>query len=343
MKFVLPLLLSLTSDVLAQPRPASGSLTNPPGCPVITCVMFCTDGLQKDEKGCDKCSCVRNGGKLATGTTSCKRDADGCCSELGYKMCPDQGICVSTSPNAVIPCKSWGNNPPATGVIATPQVFGSGAVPAAPVTKPALATVRPLPAAQTIPLTLTGANFQQTSLPPVSSSLSTGVVSGVAAAGPSGCSDVMCAMYCPNGYQKDSRGCNKCACASLTAGGVCAPVDCGGSSCPGGFSKDSQGCPTCICLTGSVPVLKETLPKIDPSVPIAKPAVLPAVLPAAPAGSTRSASASVDPCKPNPCLASQRCVPDPKQCVRAPCPQYQCISSGGKRGGKKGKQGPFKL
>lgn len=320
--------LLVLSVVVADFIPAASGTTsagNPASCPKITCVMFCTDGLQKDEKGCDKCSCVRGAGKVASGTASCKRDANGCCSELGMAWCPEQSFCLSTRADAVIPCKSWSKNPPATGA-ATVSVSGSfGSVPAfgAPVTA-------------TSNIAISSQSGYSGSLGQTSSSTRTPATNGAASASAlsvgvtsSSCPEVMCALYCPSGFKKDSRGCNTCACAG-SSNGQCASVDCGGSTCAGGFSKDSNGCPTCICLAGATaPALAQT------TRPVASSSSVGRLSASTGSGANSDTLVAVDrprvalnPCLPSPCRSSQRCVPSPKQCIQAPCPQYTCVRMG---------------
>lgn len=473
MKLALPLLLSLaTADLMPAPSSrGTASPGNPAGCPKITCVMFCTDGLQKDDTGCDKCSCVRGGaGKLATGTTSCTRDAHGCCADLGVAWCADQNICVSTQ-NAVVPCKSWGNNPPVTSAPkpAAPQPssnFGTAptfpsntgfqqaptqttgfssqssfqssstsnfpsssqfstnfqsstnfppaqpkglqtsfppasaqssslAASAKPSTFPpaqsstfppagfppaqALTSFppfqsnfnfqsSPFPASSTFPPASSFSTFfpsqptfppaQSFNFPPIqgsflpagssfglqtattvagstpsrlpaasSSTASSRLPAGSSAPASSSCSEVMCTMYCANGFQKDARGCDMCACAGSSAD-ACPSVDCGSRTCDGGFSKDTKGCPTCICLSGSLAAPLQTPAtgldtgmQVDALVAVDRPTI------------------SLNPClpAPGPCKASQKCIPSPKQCIQAPCPQYACVAAGKGKNGKNGK------
>lgn len=282
--------------------------------------MFCKDGLQKDEKGCDKCSCVRGTGKLATGVSSCQRDSHGCCSELGMAWCPDQNFCVSTRPDAVIPCKSWGNTPPVTAASATVSVsgFGVSGSGAVSTTNGATSTV--------FGSSTSSSTLKKVAQPSASSGLSSAVTTP--ASPRVSCPDVMCTLYCPNGFQKDFSGCNKCACAGL-GNGQCASVDCGDTTCSGGFSKDSQGCPTCICLAGAVSPSRTSTQNTrstgssrlsasvtgssgqpDSLIAIDRPAV------------------ALNPCLSSPCRSNYRCVPSPKQCIQAPCPQYTCVKKG---------------
>ncbi|MFN7131102.1 MAG: hypothetical protein ACK4N5_03415 [Myxococcales bacterium] len=59
-----------------------------------------------------------------------------------------------------------------------------------------------------------------------------------------GCSDVMCTMYCEYGFQKDTNGCEICACNPAPQ---CSPVMCK-MYCEYGFQKDpNTGCEICAC------------------------------------------------------------------------------------------------
>jgi hypothetical protein len=59
------------------------------------------------------------------------------------------------------------------------------------------------------------------------------------------CTAIGCAKNCPNGFLKDSNGCNTCECAA-DAGVACLTIGCA-TNCPNGFLKDSNGCDTCKC------------------------------------------------------------------------------------------------
>lgn len=385
--------LALFGIAVADLLPSPGA-----PCPKITCVMFCKDGMQKDAKGCDICSCARDG-KVASGTASCKRDADGCCSELGVAWCADQNMCVSTH-GAVIPCKSWANNVPAAAANAQITVLRAGEIQSTtfgnspiqtsastpnsyassfsgvvqpnfntqfsssfsavqpsvpPITQPSYSSTFSTSNPGTSSLTFSSSN------PPAvdASAWTTGTfaASGNSANGAvsadfagnaalttrsaaSSCSPVMCAMYCPNGFQKDANGCDRCSCAGATSSACPSTADCAGRACAGGYAKDNKGCPTCICLSGSATpvttsstagIARSSTPQIE----------------AAPAAAVHSdalvaldrPTISLNPClpAPGPCQRNQRCVPTPKQCVTTPCPQYSCVNRPMK-GGKKGRR-----
>jgi len=374
MKLSLSLLLSVASaDLLPNFGGSVGArVTNPTvgGCPKITCVMFCKDGQQKDAKGCDICSCVRNiatGGKLATGTGSCQRDVHGCCAELGVAWCPEKGMCLSTSASAVISCSSWAGNPPQTAASASssvalpPPTFqrmppmppaqsggllgGSGLLGVnvglglgRPASSPVLATSTSVNAGLS-GNTMSSGNSMSTgnsmSSGSATGSVSTGLSLGLSAPAPPGQCGENCYMYCPNGYVKDARGCPTCKCAGPA--GTCPTMDCGSRSCVGGYAKDTNGCPTCICLSGSFtnPTLSDTTGKpvtvtppvvatVNATAKPEKPATKPEVQADALVAMDRP-TISLNPCKPSPCKSSQKCVPAPKQCVQAPCPQYTCV------------------
>ena len=63
-------------------------------------------------------------------------------------------------------------------------------------------------------------------------------------AGPMGCPGVGCAIFCPNGYEKDAKGCEICKCRPVGCPTIaCAPQP----PCPYGTVKDANGCSTCTC------------------------------------------------------------------------------------------------
>lgn len=241
---------------------AAADLLPPLGgdCPRITCVMFCKNGMQKDAKGCDICSCARDG-KIATGTASCKRDADGCCSELGVAWCADQNMCVSTH-NPVIPCKTWAANVPAAAANAQITVLTNGVIqsttfgqsapaqatapiePSAPRFTPSQSFSSPFPGtfAQSgyvnnvgnAPLTNWGLSVATAN----ASVMATGNVGNVG--------NVVNAPPLVNWPVAN---------ASLTAPGLrkpfCSPVMCM-MYCPQGMQKDANGCEICACA-GATP------------------------------------------------------------------------------------------
>merc|ERR1712150_308825 len=54
------------------------------------------------------------------------------------------------------------------------------------------------------------------------------------------CGDVMCALYCENGFKKDDNGCDVCECHQ------CSRKSCF-MFCSHGFAKDDHGCDMCQC------------------------------------------------------------------------------------------------
>jgi hypothetical protein len=63
------------------------------------------------------------------------------------------------------------------------------------------------------------------------------------------CLAIGCASNCPNGFVKDSNGCDTCQCAP-DAGVVCPALGCF-PNCAHGVLKDSNGCDTCECAPDS--------------------------------------------------------------------------------------------
>jgi len=62
--------------------------------------------------------------------------------------------------------------------------------------------------------------------------------------GTSRCQEVLCMVFCDNGYVKDAHGCEICSC--LPAPTSCPQVACN-TICTSGYAKDAQGCATCNC------------------------------------------------------------------------------------------------
>jgi len=81
-----------------------------PGCPQVTCVMFCANGVKKDANGCDMCSCASGQGVATLN----------CGSVPGYGWCPALSQCVNPP---VTPCPG--------GITGTPGATGGalGALP----------------------------------------------------------------------------------------------------------------------------------------------------------------------------------------------------------------------
>ena len=62
------------------------------------------------------------------------------------------------------------------------------------------------------------------------------------------CSEVMCAMYCKDGFQKDENGCEICKCnePAKRAAQKCPLAQCF-MLCQHGRKKDANGCVKCEC------------------------------------------------------------------------------------------------
>jgi len=80
-----------------------------PGCPQITCVMFCANGIKKDANGCNTCSCATTPGQGVAMMD--------CSQAPGWGWCPAYSQCVNP---AVHPCPG--------GVTSTPSVGSGGSV-----------------------------------------------------------------------------------------------------------------------------------------------------------------------------------------------------------------------
>jgi len=81
-----------------------------PGCPQITCVMFCANGVQKDANGCNMCSCAE-----VPGSGMASFD---CSKAPGWGWCAAYSQCVNP---AVNPCPG--------GITSTPGSVGGGVLP----------------------------------------------------------------------------------------------------------------------------------------------------------------------------------------------------------------------
>lgn len=62
----------------------------------------------------------------------------------------------------------------------------------------------------------------------------------------SGCAEVVCMVFCGNGYKKDDKGCEMCSCLPATTEKICPDVTCD-NLCPGGYQRNAAGCATCNC------------------------------------------------------------------------------------------------
>jgi len=80
-----------------------------PGCPQITCVMFCKNGVKKDANGCDTCSCASVPGQ---GVASLD-----CSQAPGWGWCAHYSQCVNP---AQTPCPG--------GITSTPGRSSGGAL-----------------------------------------------------------------------------------------------------------------------------------------------------------------------------------------------------------------------
>jgi len=66
-----------------------------PGCPDVTCVMFCTNGVKKDSDGCDICSCAEVSGGMAQGDFA--QDSHNCVEGAGFGWCAAMNMCMNPS------------------------------------------------------------------------------------------------------------------------------------------------------------------------------------------------------------------------------------------------------
>jgi len=80
-----------------------------PGCPQVTCVMFCANGVKKDANGCNTCSCATVPGQ-AVGSFDCSQAP-------GWGWCAAFSQCVNP---AVTACPG--------GITGTPGAGSGGAV-----------------------------------------------------------------------------------------------------------------------------------------------------------------------------------------------------------------------
>jgi len=82
-----------------------------PGCPQVTCVMFCANGIKKDANGCNTCSCAPSSGQGVVANFDCSQAP-------GWGWCQAYFQCVNPS---VTPCPG--------GITGTPGAGAVGAMP----------------------------------------------------------------------------------------------------------------------------------------------------------------------------------------------------------------------
>lgn len=70
------------------------------------------------------------------------------------------------------------------------------------------------------------------------------------------CAEVICMVFCDNGYKRDENGCEVCSCLPSTEK-ICPDVTCD-NLCPGGYQRNAAGCATCACA----PVPTTLLPPV---------------------------------------------------------------------------------
>jgi len=63
---------------------------------------------------------------------------------------------------------------------------------------------------------------------------------------PSQCAEVICMVFCDNGYKKDDQGCEICSCLPAPTVQTCPDVTCD-NLCPAGYQRNAAGCATCNC------------------------------------------------------------------------------------------------
>ncbi|ELT93045.1 hypothetical protein CAPTEDRAFT_59738, partial [Capitella teleta] len=56
------------------------------------------------------------------------------------------------------------------------------------------------------------------------------------------CPDLVCTVFCENGFKKDENGCDICQCAKPECPEVMCDV-----YCENGFKKNENGCDICQC------------------------------------------------------------------------------------------------
>jgi len=60
------------------------------------------------------------------------------------------------------------------------------------------------------------------------------------------CAEVICMVFCDNGYKKDDQGCEICSCLPAPTTTTCPDVTCD-NLCPAGYQRNAAGCATCNC------------------------------------------------------------------------------------------------
>lgn len=110
----------------------------------------------------------------------------------------------------------------------------------------------------------------------------------------------LCKMYCEFGNVVDDNGCLLCKCRDPPVTIITCPLVKCASTCPNGYKVDENGCQGCECVEPVRCPVGEAFDEITNQCV---------------AVSCEASSA---------CAAGSRCVPANIQCVRAPCPQFQC-------------------
>jgi hypothetical protein len=212
-----------------------------PGCPRNDCALYCPWGFERDANGCEVCACAVQPGcaPLEVCSNICdngwKIGPDGCpvcaCNDrkCGYQ-CSMDCICEQDHFGCDLPqCLSYDD---CGGFV--PRPCDPGGVCVLPDMPDAMGVC--VPACEPDNTTCDG-----------------GEVCIPVAHGPDGprfgcvepC-ETGCDVFCPNGYEKDWRGCDQCKCHVCPAFG-CDP------RCEFGVATDAMGCPTCQCLEHPAP------------------------------------------------------------------------------------------
>lgn len=63
------------------------------GCPDVMCMMYCENGFEVDDNGCNMCSCLTPMPSIIR-PMPLEREQLDCCASCGYSYCKTLDICV---------------------------------------------------------------------------------------------------------------------------------------------------------------------------------------------------------------------------------------------------------
>jgi len=103
----------------------------------------------------------------------------------------------------------------------------------------------------------------------------------------SGCAEILCMVFCDNGYKRDDQGCEICSCLPSPALKTCPDVTCD-NLCPAGYQRNDAGCATCSCAPVPTSLIPPSAYDCNSAVGWTLAKVAACCVPLPPAGSTAS-------------------------------------------------------